>query len=123
MNKLKLYCWCFIVVAALFGGSLVIFKKEIKKLIITDIDKIVFNDTINRVYYFKDDIGPGTATELKNHDTSYGFNGFKRDSLRAMYLDFALPGDVLIKQPSSDTFILKRGDSTFTFDLFTSPRR
>ena len=108
--------------AIVFAISFVtmLFRKEYKLVIIKDIDAINLNDSIIYVRLYKDDNGPGVETKIKNFDTPFCFSGINH-KLNLFYFDYAKKGDVIFKAKNSDSFSIKRSDTTIVFLLHKCP--
>lgn len=119
---LKSFTWreiikAIIVVVVIIGIIMTLFRKENIKNVITGVFEKELDDTIEAVYYYRDDNGPGIATWIKGVDTPYCFNG-KNYELNIFYFEYAKEGDVIVKEKSSNVFYVKRDSSLVSFELF-----
>lgn len=114
--KIKNILIVLFVIISVVSLFTVVFKKGYKVVVIKDIDTLTLNDSIIYVRYYKDDYGPGIETRVKNLDTPFCFSGINH-KLNLLYFDYAKKGDIIIKEKSSDSFYIKRNNTTLGFVL------
>lgn len=111
-----------VVTLVAIGALTTLFRKEYKKELRLDFKTISVSSTIESIYYFKDDISSGLATNIKGIDTQFCFTGHDKER-NILYGEIAKEGDSIFKQKGDSSFSIIHNDTAFRFDIMECKNR